>query len=120
MPHLVSITASKFLPTRRIVSEPLPQRGTGRNILEPLIDGRCFLCHATGPKPVDQYPNPVASNGRFIRSLQSYIGRDNPFAHLSRSLYQAVSAASLRIALPSDSIASSARRLSWSLKIGVI
>ena len=46
--YLESVAASEFLPARRIVSKPLSQRGTGRNVFEPFIDGRRLLCHAAG------------------------------------------------------------------------
>ena len=41
---LHGVAAAKFLPTGGIVAEPFPQRGAGRDVLDPFINGRvCFF-----------------------------------------------------------------------------
>jgi hypothetical protein len=63
------IATPEFLPTGGIVSEPFSQFGAGRGILQPFIDRRGFLCHAAGPKPIDQYSYAVIASRRLICSL---------------------------------------------------
>ena len=41
--HLCRITATKFIPTRRIVRKPLAKPGARRNVLHPLVDGCAFF-----------------------------------------------------------------------------
>ena len=82
--HFAGIAASELLPTSRIVSEPLSQRGAGRDDLEPFIDRRRSLCHAAGPKPVDQYPGAVIASGGVVCPFQPDIGCGNVLAHLRK------------------------------------
>src|SRR6187551_3937988 len=73
--HLVSIPALEFRPAIRIVSEPLTQRCARGDVLEPFIDGGCFLAQTAGPKPVDQYPIAVFAGRALVCPLQADTGR---------------------------------------------
>lgn len=70
MPRFLGITNPKFLPARRIASEPLPQRSAGCKILCPLIHG-CVDFHAAWPQSVDQYARVPSSwaGGSYTRFI---------------------------------------------------
>jgi hypothetical protein len=47
--NLICVSPSKFLPAGRIVSEPIAQHGTWRDVLIPRIDTRVRFAHAARP-----------------------------------------------------------------------
>ena len=46
-------------PFRRVVTEPLPERGAWGDLFEPEINPRRTLRHAPWPEPVDQDPESI-------------------------------------------------------------
>lgn len=71
------ITYSKFcrvaplelLPAIRIVRKPLPQFGTGSDLLAPLIDCSRLLTKPAGPEPVHQNASTVLRGRLLVCSL---------------------------------------------------
>src|SRR6185437_2118189 len=79
------VAAAKFLPAGGIVAKPFPQRGAGRYVLGPLIDGGVHLPDAARPQPIDQYPSTIRCIGGFVRSFQFDVGRRESLTHRHRS-----------------------------------
>jgi len=67
--NLIRVSLSKRLPARGIMSKPLAQVGTGRDVFQPMVDGGVLLAKASGPQAVNQDPRAVASRRRVIGSL---------------------------------------------------
>src|SRR5579872_6736485 len=82
---LDAVAAAKFLPPGGIMPEPLPQRGAGCNVLDPLIDRCIRFLDPTRPQPVDEYPSAVAGRGGLVSSLELDVVSSGPLAHQSRS-----------------------------------
>jgi len=68
--NLIRVSLSKRLPARGIMSKPLAQVGTGRDVFQPMVDGGVLLAKASGPQAVSQDPRAVASRRRVIGSLR--------------------------------------------------
>src|SRR6185437_504413 len=79
------VAAAKFLPAGGIVAKPFPQRGAGRYVLGPLIDGGIHLPDAARPQPIDQYPSAICCIGGFVRSFQFDVARRDSLTHRHRS-----------------------------------
>src|SRR6185312_547048 len=79
------VAAAKFLPAGGIVAKPFPQRGAGRYVLDPLIDGGIHLPDAARPQPIDQYPSTIRCIGGFVRSFQFDVARRDSLTHRHRS-----------------------------------
>ena len=74
--ELGKVSAPKFVPFLRIMTEPLPQFGAGPGIFQPGIDVQRFLFHATRPEPLNQITYSIIRSFFFIDSLE--------FDHLSK------------------------------------
>ena len=53
------VTSPERAPFRRVVTEPLPERGTWGDLFEPEINPRRTLRHTPRPEPVDQDPEAI-------------------------------------------------------------
>jgi hypothetical protein len=82
---LYGVAAAKFLPAGGIVAEPFPQRGAGRDVLDPLIDGSVHFPDAARPQPVDQYAGAIIGSRGLVGSLELDTIRRNSLAHQRRS-----------------------------------
>jgi hypothetical protein len=58
--YLLRVAASKLKPTSGIMSEPLPQRCAGSNVLGPHIDRSICFSDAPGPQAVNQNSSAIA------------------------------------------------------------
>jgi len=68
-----AVAALEFRPFRRVMAEPLPQLGGGRDLLHPVAQVRAILADAAGPQAIDQNPRSVRRLGRFIGPLQAKV-----------------------------------------------
>src|SRR5262249_37564287 len=74
------IALAELRPPGRVVAVPLAQLGAGGEGLQPEVDPRLLLAHATRPQPLDQNPQAVVLRRRFVSSLQLYHLRNSlPF-----------------------------------------
>lgn len=71
--QLFAIAAPELVPTLRIVAEPRPQIGGGRNFLEPLVQLGLCLAKAARPQAIYEDSRAVCSFGRVIRALESEV-----------------------------------------------
>jgi hypothetical protein len=63
------IATAELLPARRIVGEPLPQCGAGRELLRPFVERRRRLAHPARPQTVNQDADAIVAGGFFVGSL---------------------------------------------------
>jgi len=75
---LHSVATAKFLPARGIVAEPFPQRGAGRDVPDPLIDGSVHFPDdraATAGRSISEchLPRRGARNARLSLTLSAVI-----------------------------------------------
>jgi hypothetical protein len=68
--ELCAIAASELIPALRIMAEPPPQIGGGRNFLDPIVQLGLCLAEAARPQAIYQDSRAVCSCGRVIRALQ--------------------------------------------------
>src|SRR5262252_8760465 len=81
LPDLRLVAAPEFVPAFRIMGEPLPQFGAGRDLFHPFIDSRIRLLYSARPKPVDQDSGAVIGGGRLIGSLEPDVVGSDLLAH---------------------------------------
>src|SRR6185437_16637519 len=65
-PDLRLVPALEFLPSLRIMPEPLSQLAAGRDVLHPFIDRGVALLDPARPQSVDQDSSAVIGSGWFI------------------------------------------------------
>lgn len=75
------VSTTELFPARWLVSEPLPEFGTGRDILGPLIDLCRLFLHAARPQPVDQDTRTILRGRALIGALQPDSHRRNLLVH---------------------------------------
>src|SRR6185437_10864816 len=80
------IAVAKFRPALGVMSEPLAQLGTWRDLLHPFIDCGVRLLHSSRPQAVDKDPRPILGGRRFVGSLQSHALGGDLSAHGSLPL----------------------------------
>src|SRR5262249_35339412 len=64
------IPLAEMRPPGRVVAVPLAQFCAGGEGLQPEVDPRLLLAHATGPQPLHQDPQAVVLRRRFVSPLQ--------------------------------------------------
>ena len=70
MLELGRVAPSELVPETDIVSEPSSQFCAGRDITEPMIDGRLLLCDTPRPQPIDEDARAVGRRRRLVRPLE--------------------------------------------------
>ena len=68
--ELCAIAAPELVPALRIVAEPSPQIGRGRNFLEPLVQLGLCLAEAARPQAIYEDSCAVCSFRLLIRALE--------------------------------------------------
>jgi len=75
--EFMPVSVAKFVKSPRIMTEPFPQGGRRRDLLQPQIERRRFLADATRPDTIDQNPLPIRRRWRIIDSLQLYLSHSS-------------------------------------------
>src|SRR5215831_9241099 len=99
LPKFLRVAATELGPAVGVMTEPLAQLSTRRDLLQPAIDRRIGFAQAPRPQAIDQDARAIIRGRWLIDALQ---------------LHTAARSRMRGHATTSRSNASSARRLSWS------
>src|SRR5690242_20602351 len=69
--QLPAVAPPKLIPAFRPMTEPLPQRRAGRDVLQPCLGIERFLSHTPRPEPLDEDATTVCASRRFVGSLDA-------------------------------------------------
>jgi hypothetical protein len=70
LPKLGPVAALELRPSRRIVTEPLPQLRAWGDVPHPIIECRLRFAHAARPKPIDKDPKAIVASRRLVGAFQ--------------------------------------------------
>ena len=70
-----AITPAEFLPSRRIMAEPLAQLRAWRDLFEPKCECGRLLAHAARPEPIHQHSRTVHSERNAVERAHRAAGK---------------------------------------------